>query len=32
MKLKISNKKLAKLARLEVLDMIFNSKSAHIGS
>lgn len=32
MKLKISNKELAKLARLEVLDMIFNSKSAHIGS
>lgn len=32
MKLRISNKELSKLARLEVLDMIFNSKSSHIGS
>ncbi len=32
MNLKISNKRLAKLARLEVLNMIFESNSAHIGS
>ena len=32
MNLKISNKRLAKLARLEVLYMIFESNSAHIGS
>ena len=32
MKLRTSNKELSKLARLEVLDMIFNSKSSHIGS